>query len=146
MAVLSFLLSFLYLISLFPEHMLHHSFISKWRIHHCPKSVVWLALLNGRFCVTHVYFMSSQTICFLSLCLIQIMRNSDSKGVYCRCNSSVILDILDLYFYFSLCHWQNWMLWSFLRKQSLEVIYRITWFKSTIYSAPDIRQKIHFLR
>lgn len=60
-------LTFFYLFSLFPEHMFHNSFISKWRRRHCPKSVVWLALLNGRFCVTHVYFMPSQAICFLVL-------------------------------------------------------------------------------
>lgn len=67
--------SFSYLSSLLPEHMFPHSFISKWRMHHCPKSVVWLALLSGRFCVTHVYFISFQTICFLLVCLTQWRRS-----------------------------------------------------------------------
>ena len=83
------LLTFPYLFSLFPEHMFHNSFISKWRRRYCPKYVVWLALLGGRFCVTHVYFMPFQTICFLALCLTKIMRNSDCRGVQCYYSSNI---------------------------------------------------------
>lgn len=75
------LLSFSYLFSHLPEHMFPHSFISKWRIHHCPKSVVWLALLNGRFCVTRVYFILFQTICFLLVCLPQRRRSSQQRYI-----------------------------------------------------------------
>ena len=83
------LLNFPYLFSLFPEHMFHNSFISKWRRRYCPKYGVWLALLSGTFCVTHVYFMPFQTICFLALCLTKIMRNSDCRGVQCYYNSNI---------------------------------------------------------
>lgn len=75
------LLSFSYPFSLLPEHMFPHRFISKWRIHHCPKSVVWLALLNGRFCVTHVYFISFQTICFLLVYLTQRRRRWQQRCI-----------------------------------------------------------------
>lgn len=77
------LLTFSYLFSLLSEHMFHHSFISKWRIHYCPKSVVWLALLNGRFCVTHVYFISLKPSASFWYVLLREWE-TDSKGVHCH--------------------------------------------------------------
>lgn len=84
------LLTFPYLFPLFPEHMFHNSFISKWRRRHCPKHVVWLALLSGGFCVTHVYFTPFQTTCFLAPCLTQITRNSDSRRAQRYYNSNIV--------------------------------------------------------
>ena len=45
-----------------------------------------ISVPEWQVCVTHVYFMPSQTICFLVPCLIQIIRHSDSGGIRCHYN------------------------------------------------------------